>query len=512
MLRIRHAAVTHHDVRTAVEDRRHQHGDVRAEVLVVGIGVDDQVGAGGQRSLQPGLKRRRQPAVAFLPDDVLHAELPRDLSRPIGAAVVDHQILDLVHARQGPRQLSQGQGEGLCLVVARDLDDQFHCAFRVQAARSWVGPLQRDHYSTRASFGNLRGCLCCPAVLHCRPGQFHKHIEVMTLCQLFPISCTLPISSTDAAVALESTVISHGLPYPHNIQLALRLEEIVRAGGASPATIGIIAGKIVVGLDRGQIEHLATAQGVRKVSRRDLPIVVARKLDGATTVATTSWAAHRAGIRVFATGGIGGVHRTRTQEGVDGGQETEPESGRTAVIQHPASILHLPGHRHLRRSPRARPNAHPRRLRGGEGDPGSAGDAGMAGDARGDGRGLRHGSLPRVLQPGQRPAGGRARRYARGGRGVVPAARALGLPCGMLVTVPIPAEFEPPAEQMEAAIAQALAEAEAQGIKGKAMTPFLLARVSALTGEASLRANLALLENNARVAAEIAVAFGQGNK
>ena len=115
---------------------------------------------------------------------------------------------------------------------------------------------------------------------------------------------------TDAAVALESTVISHGLPYPHNIQLALRLEEIVRAAGATPATIGIIAGKIVVGLDRGQIEHLATAQGVRKVSRRDLPIVVARKLDGATTVATTSWAAHRAGIRVFATGGIGGVHRT----------------------------------------------------------------------------------------------------------------------------------------------------------------------------------------------------------
>ena len=92
------------------------------------------------------------------------------------------------------------------------------------------------------------------------------------------------------------------------------------------------------------------------------------------------------------------------------------------------------------------------------------------------------------------------------------AQRALGLPCGMLVTVPIPAEFEPPADQMEAAITQALAEAEAQGIKGKAMTPFLLARVSALTGEASLRANLALLENNARVAAEIAVALGQGNK
>ena len=229
---------------------------------------------------------------------------------------------------------------------------------------------------------------------------------------------------TDAAVALESTVISHGLPYPHNIQLALRLEEIVRAGGASPATIGIIAGKIVVGLDRGQIEHLATAQGVRKVSRRDLPIVVARKLDGATTVATTSWAAHRAGIRVFATGGIGGVHRTgvRSQES---GTSRRPASGG------PASSNQLPASSFLSTDisadlPELAANAHPRRLRGGEGDPGSAGDAGMAGDARGDGGGLRHGPFPRVLQSGQRPAGGRARRHARGGRGVVPRAAGAG--------------------------------------------------------------------------------------
>ena len=149
---------------------------------------------------------------------------------------------------------------------------------------------------------------------------------------------------TDAAVALESTVISHGLPYPHNIQLALRLEEIVRAAGATPATIGIIAGQIVVGLDRGQIEHLATAPGVRKVSRRDLPIVVARKLDGATTVATTSWAAHRAGIRVFATGGIGGVHGqesgVRSQGTGDRGQE--PAIRRRTSFQFPATSFQLP--------------------------------------------------------------------------------------------------------------------------------------------------------------------------
>ena len=331
----------------------------------------------------------------------------------------------------------------------------------------------------------------------------------MTLCQLFPISCTLPIYPTDAAVALESTVISHGLPYPHNIQLALRLEEIVRAGGATPATIGIIAGKIVVGLDHGQIEHLATAQGVRKVSRRDLPIVVARKLDGATTVATTSWAAHRAGIRVFATGGIGGSASDGDRgQGTErrGRQERNPEdtasslqslqsflstdisadlpelaqtpilvvcAGAKAILDLPATLEWLETHgvTVVGYGTDRFPAFYNR-------------DSGLPVDVRAD-------------TPAEVAALFRAQ-------------RALGLPCGMLVTVPIPAEFEPPADQMEAAIAQALAEAEAQGIKGKAMTPFLLARVSALTGEASLRANLALLENNARVAAEIAVALAGG--
>jgi pseudouridine-5'-phosphate glycosidase len=329
---------------------------------------------------------------------------------------------------------------------------------------------------------------------------------------------------TDAAVALESTVISHGLPYPHNIQLALRLEEIVRAAGTTPATIGIIGGQIIVGLDRGQIEHLATAPGVRKVSRRDLPIVVARKLDGATTVATTSWAAHRAGIRVFATGGIGGVHRTgvkgqesgvRSQESGDRGQGTgagnqeedqQPVSsnqfpatsflsidisadlpelaqtpilvvcaGAKAILDLPATLEWLETHgvTVVGYGTDRFPAFYNR-------------DSGLPVDVRAD-------------TPAEIAALFRAQ-------------RALGLPCGMLVTVPIPAEFEPPAEQMEAAIAQALAEAEAQGIKGKALTPFLLTRVSALTGEASLRANLALLENNARVAAEIAVALARGDK
>jgi pseudouridine-5'-phosphate glycosidase len=321
-----------------------------------------------------------------------------------------------------------------------------------------------------------------------------------------PDSMHIADNLKDAAVALESTVISHGLPYPHNIQLALRLEEIVRAGSASPATIGIIAGKIVVGLDRSQIEHLATAPGVRKVSRRDLPIVVARKLDGATTVATTSWAAHRAGIRVFATGGIGGVHRTgvRSQKsgdrepGVGVSNESKdiqlpassylatdisadlPElaqtpilvvcAGAKAILDLPATLEWLETHgvTVVGYGTDRFPAFYNR-------------ESGLPVDVRAD-------------TPAEVAALFRAQ-------------RALGLPCGMLVTVPIPAEFEPPKEQMEGAIAQALTEAEAQGIKGKALTPFLLARVSALTGEASLRANLALLENNARVAAEIAVAL-----
>ena len=301
-----------------------------------------------------------------------------------------------------------------------------------------------------------------------------------------------PIASQSPSVALESTVISHGLPYPHNLRLALRLEEIVREGGATPATVGIIAGEIVVGLSAAQIEHLATAPNVRKVSRRDLPIVVARKLDGATTVATTAWAAHRAGIQVFATGGIGGVHRTELRIAKCGLRIADtgflsadvsadlPElaqtpiivvcAGAKAILDLPATLEWLETH----------------------GVPvvGYGTDCFPAFYNRSSG-------LPvdvRADTPDEVAALFRAQ-------------RALGLPCGMLVTVPVPEEYELPTEQMEAAIAQALGEAEAQEIKGKALTPFLLARISELTGEASLRANLALLENNARVGAEIAVAL-----
>lgn len=306
------------------------------------------------------------------------------------------------------------------------------------------------------------------------------------------------------AVALESTVISHGLPYPQNLETALRLEETVRAEGALPATIGIVGGQVVIGLDRAQIAHLATAAGVRKVSRRDLPIVVARRLDGATTVATTAWAAHQAGIRVFATGGIGGVHRTGAwipDAGRRGTGSQSPPSG----FQPPASaflsadisadlpelaqtpiIVVCAGAKAILDLPATLEwlETHGIPVVGYGTDRFPAfynRDSGLPVDVRAE-------------TPEEVAALFRAQ-------------RALGLPCGMLVVVPIPAEHELPADQMEGAIAAALAEADEQGIRGKALTPFLLARVSALTGEASLRANLALLENNARVGAQIAVAL-----
>ena len=127
-------------------------------------------------------------------------------------------------------------------------------------------------------------------------------------------------------VALESTVISHGLPYPQNLELAQEMEAIVRRQGAEAKTIAILGGELRAGLTPAELAHLATATGVRKVSRRDLPIVVARKLDGATTVATTMWIAHRFGIQVFATGGIGGVHRGPGMDSVAG---TAPTSAPT---------------------------------------------------------------------------------------------------------------------------------------------------------------------------------------
>ncbi|MBK8048933.1 MAG: pseudouridine-5'-phosphate glycosidase [Anaerolineales bacterium] len=277
-------------------------------------------------------------------------------------------------------------------------------------------------------------------------------------------------------VALESTVISHGLPYPHNLALAREMEEIVRANGAEPATVAIIGGELIAGLSPAQIHHLATSSTVRKVSRRDLPIVVAKKLDGATTVATTMWVAHHFGIAVFATGGIGGVHRG---EGTDISADLQELAqtpvivvcaGAKAILDLPATLEHL--------------ETHGVTVVGygtNEFQAFYTRTSGLPVDVRCD-------TAAEVVK-------------------IWHAKQQLGLPGGLLVTVPIPVADELPADEIEPAIAQAVKEAAMRGLRSAEVTPFLLTRIADLTGERSLNANLALLKNNARVAAEIAVAL-----
>ncbi len=283
-------------------------------------------------------------------------------------------------------------------------------------------------------------------------------------------------------VALESTVISHGLPYPNNLKLAHEMERIIRDHGAAPATVGVIAGELIAGLSPQQIERLAAASDrqVSKVSRRDLPIVVARKLDGATTVAATMWIAHRAGIELFATGGIGGVHRSR-----EPGPSTDVSAdlqelartplivvcaGAKAILDLPATLEYLETH--------------------GVTVIGYGADDFPAFYSRSSG-------LPVDIccNTPQEVAD------------IWRAKRALDLTGGLLVAVPVPEEDEIPAAQIEPQIERALADSEAAGLRSAEVTPFLLRRIAELTGDRSLRANLALLRNNARVAAAIAVAL-----
>jgi pseudouridine-5'-phosphate glycosidase len=289
------------------------------------------------------------------------------------------------------------------------------------------------------------------------------------------------IRAGKAVVALESTVISHGLPRPKNLEVARQVEAAICEEGAIPATVGIIDGVITVGLDDEQLEILAMTDGVRKVSRRDFGIAIARKEHGATTVAGTMIAAHMAGIRIFATGGIGGVHR-----GEVGDISADlPELARTPVAVVCAgakSILDLPrtleyletwGVPVLGYQTATFPAFY-------------ATSSGLPVDVR-------------VETPGEVAAILHARWQA-------------GLDGGVLVAVLPPAGLALPPDEMEAAIAQALQSAEEAGVTGKAITPYLLSRVAQITAGRSLAANVALLEQNARVAARIALAFTGANK
>jgi pseudouridine-5'-phosphate glycosidase len=279
-----------------------------------------------------------------------------------------------------------------------------------------------------------------------------------------------------AIVALESTVIAHGLPYPTNLETATEMEAIVRQHGAIPATIAVLDGKLRVGLVDTELEHLATAKGIRKVSRRDLPIVVARQEDGATTVAATATIAAWAGIPVFATGGIGGVHRNAPFD-ISNDLPTLASIPVAVVCSGAKSILDLQATLEWLET---------------AGVP-------VIGYTTGEFPAfyLRQSGLPVDISV-ETPAEA---------ADIIDAGRQLELPGGMLITVPVPAAAELPAKRLELAIASALAEAEARGIEGSASTPFLLRWIGRETGGDSLKANVALLENNAAVAAQIAVAL-----
>ena len=304
-----------------------------------------------------------------------------------------------------------------------------------------------------------------------------------------------------ALLALESTVISHGLPYPQNIAAARRFEQIARQHGAEPRTVAVIGGELRAGLSDDELELLARSPDVRKLSRRDLPIAVARGWHGATTVATTMWIAARHGIRVFSTGGIGGVHRGGTINDERGTMNSESGIRDSSFILHHSSFDISADLPELAQTPVAVVCAGakaildlPATLEWLEtwGVPvvGYGTDEFPAFYSRSSG-------LPvdvRVDTPEEAAA-------------IVEAKRRLGLPGGVLICAPVPQEYELPAGEANAAIEQALAEADAQGVRGKAITPFLLARIVELTGERSLRANLALLENNVRIGAQIAAAL-----
>ena len=280
-------------------------------------------------------------------------------------------------------------------------------------------------------------------------------------------------------VALESTIISHGMPYPKNVETALLVEQTIRDNGAVPATVAVIGGRLKAGLSREEIEYLGKAgRKVAKASRRDLPALVARKADGATTVATTMLIAHMAGIGIFATGGIGGVHRgAETTMDISADLEELAQTPVMVVCAGAKSILDLGLTLEYLET---------------KGVPvlGYGTEELPAFYTRKSGFGVDY----RVDSPEELAA-------------IFRAQRELNYKGGMLVTNPIPEEYAMDKAVIDAAIEQALGEAKEQGIHGKETTPFLLAKVVELTGGESLESNIQLVLNNARLAARTAAAL-----
>ena len=299
--------------------------------------------------------------------------------------------------------------------------------------------------------------------------MFEKYLEVKP-------EVAKAILEGKPVVALESTIISHGMPYPRNVETALEVERIIRENGAIPATIAILGGKLKVGLTEEEVEYLGKAKDVVKTSRRDIPFIVAKKLDGATTVASTMILAAMAGIKIFATGGIGGVHR--------GAQETYDISADLQELAQTNVAVICAGAKSIL-------------------------DIGLTLEY------LETNGVPVIgYQTDELPAF-----YTRkSGFGVdyrVEDTKELALALkakwdmklngGVVVANPIPEAYEMNFDVITNAINIAVSEAERNGIKGKASTPFLLAKVKEITGGDSLDSNIQLVYNNARVAASLAV-------
>jgi pseudouridylate synthase len=291
-----------------------------------------------------------------------------------------------------------------------------------------------------------------------------------------------------AVVAFESTIISHGMPHPLNIETALGAERIAREMGVVPATVGVLDGRIVVGLGRSEIKLLATEKHVLKVSRRDISWALAQGLPGATTVCATMFAAHLAGIGVFATGGIGGVHR-----GAAGGPQGASfdvsadlgELGRTPVCVVSAgakAVLDLAATLEVLET---------------EGVPVV---------------GYRTREFPAFWSRSSGLPLGLAVESAAEVARMIAVHRSLGLPQGILVANPVPAEHEIPRAQMESHVQQAVQELESRRITGKEVTPFLLGRIGELTGGRALETNVRLFHHNVRLACEIATELAKLRK
>ena len=284
------------------------------------------------------------------------------------------------------------------------------------------------------------------------------------------------VAAGKPVVALESTIISHGMPYPQNVETALKVESIIRENGAVPATIAILGGRLKAGLTPEEIEYLGKkGHEVTKASRRDLAVLVSKGADGATTVTTTMIIAHMAGIRIFATGGIGGVHRgAETTMDISADLEELAQTPVMVVCAGAKSILDLGltleylethGVPVIGYGTKELPAFYTRK-------------SGFAVDYELD-------------SPAELAAAFKA-------------SQDMGLKGGMLVTNPIPEEFSMDPAVINKAIDEAIAQANAQGIHGKESTPFLLAKVKELTGGDSLDSNIQLVFNNARLAAQTA--------